>query len=454
MNMKEPKIDHFIKTELNIEKLWNIWQPIKLKKKRDQILIERSEGLSKCIIEVTSNAKYGPLTTEAQKVLYALFKIFEEQNYSSEIEFSIHKIARMLEKGWSDTVKIGIEVCLYQLRGTLFVMTNYFYDSETKTTLKLIETFTLLSDLKIARQDNDGHVTTEACYCKFHELIQKNLKNNYVKPLLLDVVIEIGDDGIAQLIYTHLDLILSETNPYKRRAERLFKELNLVGEGYKKLSYRKETLERIIRTLEGKPLSKGGALHLSIELAVDQKDYNLVCARIEKGGKNFPKKQETKSTIADWENNDATNLIDSYQLPLEEELLQLFFIAFKVRRKKATEKEFAQAKELIDGHQLNLKECQHLINYSLLAAKQTNYKPQYFGGIIQYVEDALSQYRHKDNANGNRQNSSNGCSLCQFTDGYLYITYENGTTDRISCPHDQEAIKNMAENNGYQVGLC
>ena len=452
--MRENRVARLVKTELNIEKLWNIWQPIKLKKKQDQILIERSEGLSKCVIEVTSNVKYGPLTTEAQKVLYALFKIFEEQNYSPEIQFSVHRVARMLEKGWSKAVKVGIEVCLYQLRGTLFVMTNYFYDSETKTTLKLIETFTLLSDLKIARQENDGHVTTEECYCKFHELIQKNLKNNYVKPVILDVVIEIGDDGIAQVVYTHLDLILSETNPYKRRAERLFKELNLVGERYKKLSYRRETLARIIKILEGKRLSKGGTLHLTLELTVDQKDYNLICERVDspQASKNSKEKQ-SKIPLQD---EDHTNRATSKELPLEEEFVKLFFRNFKVRRNEVTKKEVAQAKACIDSYQLNLKECQYIIDYTLLAADKTNYKPEYFGGILQYIGEAIEQYRNtgKHKANGNTENSSRDCSLCHFTDGYLYITYENGVTDRINCCHDEQAIKNMVEENKFRVGIC
>src|SRR5437773_1480127 len=72
-----------IRPELNLEKWPAIWQPAQSRNKLNEIVIERTitqldKNKLSAKVEVTANSKYGPLTTEDQKIYYALQKLWEE----------------------------------------------------------------------------------------------------------------------------------------------------------------------------------------------------------------------------------------------------------------------------------------------------------------------------------------------------------------------------------------
>src|SRR5439155_23394555 len=81
---------------------------------------------------------------------------------------------------------------------------------------------------------------------------------------------------VAQLLYTHADLILSDKRQYERRSKELLADLGLRGSEYQRINRRKITLERALRELQGVPISTGVIAHASLERTQDGTDYKVV----------------------------------------------------------------------------------------------------------------------------------------------------------------------------------
>ena len=253
-----------IRPELNLEK-WSIWQPAKSKTQPQARVIER-EITSAGGDKITGKLKVGytdqgPLTTEDQKTYYALVKQWEDRGRPDDYtSFSLRGISRLLKKRWGTNVIDSLTESLMRLRGTLLVWENSYFDSTTKETAELIDTFNILAELKIVRRKIDGVVNREVGYFRFNDLTLRNLQTNHTKPVLFDVVLSFNSE-IAQLIYTHIDLILAGNMFYDRRTKELFEDLGITGTAYQhRPSKRKKVLEAALRELQGLPLSKGGII--------------------------------------------------------------------------------------------------------------------------------------------------------------------------------------------------
>ncbi|MBI1829798.1 MAG: hypothetical protein HYR87_10075 [Thaumarchaeota archaeon] len=459
-------MEDIVRPELNLEKWPGMWQPAKSSSKMNEIILERkrSDGLiSK--IEITANSKYGAMTTETQKVMYALYKISEENGHPRRISFSRRKIAKKLGRQWGRGIAETINDALYQLRSTFFVLKDAFYDASSKKLVSVIKTFTILSDLGMTDEEIDGHVTKEACYCEFNEYIYNNLVHNYVKPLLLETFLEFGDDGIAQLLYSHFDLMLSKSDEYRRPTKEIFcGELKSLGEEYKYVSRRKRAIERIKPKLDGKRLSSGGVLKISLEKSLKGNDYDLVAKKIEKKEtKPFSYDNETVEeyrniTQADRkrieklaksipETKKEKNLVDKH-LESEgaaRELVQHFHKRlFHLENVKVSPKELHQAKELIKEYGFNVSK--YIIDYANNQATETNYKIGQFGAILEYAGRGAAQYE-KDIKRTQHIEKLEGC---QFCNGLIYVDVvmtENGKEylKKFKCPHNLETLETIAK---------
>ncbi|MBL8195139.1 MAG: hypothetical protein JNM06_15195 [Blastocatellia bacterium] len=472
--MKEE--DVIVRPELNFEKWPGIWQPIKSNNKLYEIVLERKTTDSISKVEITANSKYGPLTTEAQKILYALYKISEERGHPRRIYFSCNKIAKIIKKKWGKNAVDSIRKGLYQLRFTAFILDNVFYDSISKKRISsFTDTFTILSVLKISQDRIDGHVTKEACYCEFNEYIYNNLLNNYVKPTLLDVVLSFGEDGIAQSFYSHFDLLLANTNICKRPIEKSFQDINLIGKEYQKLSIMKRTFERIKPKLNGKRLSSGGTLEVGLEKTItgydlvglkitDGIDKNLatnVCKtestveevspslkkRIEKLSKAMPEEPIVKNV-----NNDVLKT-NNVRNESAKELIELFAKRFfNLEKVRATSKELNQAKQLIKD--FGFETSKYIIGYAYNQACLTNYKIGQFGAIVEYAGRGAAQYEKDTKIKQSQQKLAN-CRFCNGA-GYIDVIIDETkrTNHKLKCPHNLEQIETISKEKGIKIRLA
>ena len=65
------------------------------------------------------------------------------------------------------------------------------------------------------------------------------------------------ESEIAQLIYTHIDLVMFGKTRYERCTRELFADLGLTGTSYRFKSNRKQKLERALAELRGIRLNHG-----------------------------------------------------------------------------------------------------------------------------------------------------------------------------------------------------
>ena len=272
-----------IRPELNIEK-WSIWQPANsrgqgLKERVFEREVHLPDGTKvRGTLTVSPTAK-GDLTNEDQRVYYALVKLWEAKGRSDTYtSFSLRQLSKVLQRRWgSQTIK-SLRGSLARLAMTSLTWDKTYEDGAARSRLGVNEVFHIVGTLKTVYREKDGHVTTEAGYFRFHDAILKNLHAHYTKPVLFDVVLSFRS-GIAQILYTHLDLILSDKTSYERRSKELFEDLGLAAKEYSKPSARARRLEPALKELLGKPITTGSIAKATLKRTKDGEDFKLVVTK-------------------------------------------------------------------------------------------------------------------------------------------------------------------------------
>ena len=381
-----------IRPELNLEK-WSIWQPAKSKTQPQARVIER-EITSAGGDKITGKLKVGytdqgPLTTEDQKTYYALVKQWEDRGRPDDYtSFSLRGISRLLKKRWGTNVIDSLTESLMRLRGTLLVWENSYFDSTTKETAELIDTFNILAELKIVRRKIDGVVNREVGYFRFNDLTLRNLQTNHTKPVLFDVVLSFNSE-IAQLIYTHIDLILAGNMFYDRRTKELFEDLGITGTAYQRRpSKRKKVLEAALRELQGLPLSKGGIIaSATIEKTKDQKDYKVLFRKGPAIG--LPAAAQDSREVPATISLAVTERSSADQQG--EQLIRYFHnVFFGVEASSTRPRHRDLAATIVARYGWDL--AKYIVDFSHAEAQKTHFKIATFGGITQYITRALARY--------------------------------------------------------------
>jgi hypothetical protein len=384
-----------IRPELNVEK-WSIWQPANARTgvPRER-LIERQVTLpngNKVTAKLTvSPTTKGDLTTRDQRVYYALVKQWQDRGGKSDYTpFSMQALARHLKMAWGQSTIDSLRGSLSRLRGTLFEWEQAFEDKTTGRVLKLLDTFNLLSDLKIVSTSDDGKVNREVGYFRFNDAVLKNLLANHTKPVLFHVVLSFKSD-IAQIFYTHLDLVLADKTSFERRSKELFEQLGLDSKEYRYVSVRKRVLERIMPELEGKPVTTGKIISLRLELTKDKSDIKVVVRK----GKVTP-------AIAEDVLEEPTPKILALPVQSEharkaEELVRYFHNVFHGAKDCfPTGRAQDQAATLIARH--GEDKARYIVEYAHKEAPKTKFKAATFGAVMNYETRAIKDFETQEEA--------------------------------------------------------
>lgn len=435
-------ISVIVRPELNIEKWFAIWTPAQSRSKPKLRTLEKkktSEDGSFILqkVEINPSLKYGNLTTEDQKTWYGLLYMWEQAGKPQTLMFSLRELARVLEKTWSIKTYEALKKSLKRLNSSTFSWENSYYDSKTKKTLELEDSFHIVSELHLGKVSEGHGINNEQCSCKFSELLYENLLSSYTKPTYLNEILKFKS-GVAQLIYKYLELVMNDKTYYERKSENLFDDIGLEGEEYKFASIRKRVLLTAIRELEKIPFP-GGILEVSIEETTDKLDWKLIVKKIFLEAikpKKISKPKEPKQELA------------KNTLSLQEEILSYFIERFGLRR-EPSKAEIETAKELIKTHQLNFEMAKQIVDYSKCASVETNYKPLNFSGIIQYVGIALEQYKVKQNKARIKEDIKK-CNFCN-KEGLLGAIEPSGRRVTLYCPHDAEALRLKAAKWSFKL---
>jgi hypothetical protein len=404
-----------IRPDRNLEK-WPIWQPAHSKNKNARTftrVIVGTDGEQRIQqVKVDYSALSGTLTTEDQKVFYALVKIWEETGRSTEASyFSLQQIARILKKKWGSYAIATITQSLTGLRTIGIIWVDSYFDNAQKSTKSNNSTlipFTILSKLKVVSRKQDGHITKAGGYFRFDDDILNNLLTNYTKPVLFDVVINLKSE-IAQILYTHLDLILADKTMFERRTNELFSDLGIVGKEYYKPSGRKRILEKALIELTGVPLTTGRIASATLEETADGKDYKIV---IRKGKliavpkiNHYQEEQSPEmggaQVLAESKEVSSAGQPLRPQKPHNDELLNqarelvtYFYQVFHTDKNfQITSKALGQAISLITKH--GVEQSNYIVDYAHREAPKTHFDIQAFGGVMQYSSRALADFERR-----------------------------------------------------------
>lgn len=272
-----------VRVELNIEKWPAMWQPAKAHTRNVLRSFEREiklqDGTKQKAKLLVGFTELGTLTTEDQRMFYALIKRWEDSGKPSgkPVYFSDRLLAKLLrKKGWGTNVIEAMAGSLRKLRLTPLRWVRSFHRNDGSGKEYESEVpFQILSDLKIITRREDGHVTNQQGYFQFDKNIEANLIANFTKPLLTDVFFKIQGD-IAQLIYTHIDLVMFNKTRYERCTKELFFDLGLTGSSYRFKSNRKQKLDPALRELTGKELNHGVLKSATLVETEDGSDFKVI----------------------------------------------------------------------------------------------------------------------------------------------------------------------------------
>jgi hypothetical protein len=437
-----------ISVERNLEKWPAIWQPARAHTKLEARQFVREIQLPdgrhvKAQVKVGFTDE-GMLTTEDQKTYYALVKHwYESDSPETHTPFSIRKLAKILQKkGWGTNVIDAITESLSRLRVTPFTWTNSYHDASTGETLEEVDRFNILSDLKIIRRKKDGHITHEAGYYSFNDFITKNLLAHHTKPVLFDTILQFKSD-IAQLLYSHIDLMLFGKTQFERRTAELFDELGLKGKAYKNVSDRKRKLESAIAELRGARLTSGWISEANLERTKDEKDYKVV---FKKSASPSALAQELPAASSQEHHEKSAPVKDEMGAAAEHLVQHFHRLFFNVDHHTPQSKEVAQAVSLIAMY--GVDQARYIIDFSRRAAEETHYRPQTFGGILQYASRASAQFeedcRAQQRARIARGRQALEAAYEQYKDEMLdqsIATLSTGEYDRLVALAKQEMTK-------------
>lgn len=401
-----------VRPDRNLEK-WAIWQPAHSQNKKTRTFsrtITTKDGKERVQqVKVYYVDEVGTLTTEDQKVFYALVKIWEDWGKAKEITyFSLQQLGRVLKKKWGSYAIETIVQSLTRLRTIGIVWIDSYFDNVQKTTKShnsALIPFTILSSLKIISRKQDGHITTASGYFRFDDDILSNLQSNYTKPVMFDVVINLKSE-IAQILYTYLDLIIADKTIYERRTKELFEDLGLEGSAYKNASNRKQKLAPALKELQGLPFTTGRILSATLEPTADKKDLKLV---IRKGKMIEPLKvnhfQEDESALPqaitalpETGGIDDETILEhpkNHELHRQtKELVTYFYDQFHTGKDyEITWKAKNHAISLIAHY--GFEKAKYIVDYARQKAPETGFDIQTFGGVMQYTSRALDDYERQ-----------------------------------------------------------
>ena len=388
-----------IRSELNIEKWPAIWQPAKSKNKPALRVMQREvstpEGKVVSRVEV-GYTQLGTLSTEEQKMLYVLIKLWEDSGKpDTQVFFSSRSLARMLKKkGWGTNVIDAITKSLRKLRTIPIEWINSYYD-RTKEGAAVVDRrpLTLLGDLRIVERRQDGAVNSSQGYFRFDDNVLSNLQLNYTKPVCIDEFFKLHSE-IAQLIYSHVDLMLSDKNRYRyeRRSRELFEDLGLKNAEYSHMFERKRAIERALKELQGIRLSTGVLKSATLEKTVDGKDYKVVFSKSAAASLASPAEAETNAAAEIVINNFA-KIKDLIVVEAEGLVGEFYRVFHGVETHYAQTKETDQALSLITQH--GSEKARHVVAYARSVTKESNYTPQTFGGILSFTSRAIADFDTK-----------------------------------------------------------
>lgn len=130
-----------------------------------------------------------------------------------------------------------------------------------------------------SRKTPDGQIGFPWVEILLGPLVVQAFETNEVKPINLEVMRGFSSDTAA-LIYPKLDYLLAHHDQTELRLDGLVEKLGLSNKQLKYKSYRAAKFQDPIAELNGKPLSSGARLVVSLEPTTDGEDFKIIAQKM------------------------------------------------------------------------------------------------------------------------------------------------------------------------------
>jgi hypothetical protein len=244
-------------------------------KEWEVILPNQEVGIASIRVE-PSTAHQG-YTSRSYDVYLALVRVWEMRGKPTEpFDTSMSEVCKILELPSN-----GKNLKLIEEEGSRLLKTNISWtlsykvdkDLHTVKNQQILDTFDYSS---MSERFDKSNKFEKTCTVKFHRKILDNLLLNNTIPVNFTTRKSITSP-VAKVQYSKVDKILySSKRPYSRTAKNLVIDHNLTPGRYKYLSQRKELVEKIQKSLDGKLLSDMSILSVKITLTADETDWKCI----------------------------------------------------------------------------------------------------------------------------------------------------------------------------------
>ena len=130
------------------------------------------------------------------------------------------------------------------------------------------------------------------------------------------------------------------------------------------------------------------------------------------------------------------------------EIVTDFYQRFhNVKNSTPQAKELKQATEFISEH--GMEKARHFVRFSHEATQATKYRPETFGGIVQYQARAIADFESRQK----NQHATAATAACSFCDKSSMVSVKDSKGNYISmkCSHNVAQMKSYAESKGYEI---
>ncbi len=323
---KNLKNKELIRSDLNLEK----WSLFATRGNRGMRVLRREKllpGERKIAQQVTIGLKGSKevLTTEEGKLFYLFVDMWEKRgrNPNGLIYSSINKILNDLisrkegtkpknvrRGGWSK------KWLMEKIKKMLSVPIVYESAYENKDgTIRSIESFTLLSKADVF----DRKISPNQSYFDFssfviHPVIVKSILEKHVKPIRLDVIVELKME-ISVVLYRFLDLVMADKVQFERDIIKLAESLGFPAS-------RRDNLIRKLRDccveLEGKDLTTGRIGYCRVEEMANKNGWKLVVKKVRQTAALTKKNDKAPAVVGTSEVSDDELWLSLYEKMSEE----------------------------------------------------------------------------------------------------------------------------------------
>lgn len=468
-----------VRPELNLEKWSTIWQPAHLLLPLQVRVSERQKNLKDGSIflsrvEVSPSLRHGNLTTEDQKTFYALIRLWELKGKPEVLVFSLRELANVLGKTWGTRNIELLKSSLLRLNATSLTWLNSYYDSTTKELYKNLSAFHILVNLDIAEKISHSGFNKQACSVRFHQLIERNLRNKYTRPVMFNIIVNLRS-GIAQILYKYLEFVMHTREEYEEASKKLFEKLGFIGQDYGYASIRKRLLDKAIKELnsvlqdvsglgQGFPIPSG-IVYITLEKTKDVLDWKIVCKKIpqpmlpfENSLENEEEQEDTPAVVVEvkeiakeikqLKKESKTTATDKKsELNLAEQIVRFFLEKFRVKRTDPLSKELLTVKQWISKYNLDLEKAQVFISRCKDWTAETGFDVQNIAGLRQYLDRTAQIFEQME-----INRAIKACKLCD-DNGYIDGQEENGREFVFRCDHDLSELQQYSSKGKIRITL-